>query len=140
MAANIPGSSSPILKFMSKTPRKHTPLEVTDQVVNMMIDKNVSEWGEILGNVDVEQTYYKTFASQIVLVNFLIFPEWFVDYTITTAAKLFLEDENEVDFILNDYLPLLKESFTNVNISLSETFMLWRKFVTILMRFSAFLW
>ena len=58
----------------------------------MMIDKDVSEWGEILDNIDVEQTYYKTFASQIVLINFLIFPAWFVDYSISNAANMFMED------------------------------------------------
>ena len=106
----------------------------------MLIDKDVSEWGEILDNVDVEQTYYKTFGSMVVLINFLIFPMWFNDLTLTSAAGMFLEDQDEVDFILNEYIPLLKQSFSHVKITFTEAFTLWRKLVTILMRCYAFLW
>jgi len=50
--ANIPGDST-ILRDISHTPRNYTAIEVSDQVTNMMIDKEISEWGYVLNNIDV---------------------------------------------------------------------------------------
>ena len=51
--ANLPGNS-PILRDISDKPRTFTPIEVSDQVTDMMINKDLSEWGHILDNIDVE--------------------------------------------------------------------------------------
>ena len=59
----------------------------------MLINKDLSDWGGILGpEHSADQRNYINFAGLIAVVNCMIFPFWIVDYSITTAANLFMED------------------------------------------------
>jgi hypothetical protein len=58
----------------------------------MMVNNEISEWESILNNIDVELKYYITFGAIIVVINCLIFPFWFVNKLLASAAHMFLED------------------------------------------------
>jgi hypothetical protein len=125
IVANLPGDSS-ILRDLSDTPRQHTGVEVSANLTNWLRTQPAEQWGEALNTLDIESTYELVFSCLISAIFAIIFP-WFIVNTLITALATALVPE-QAPWVINKYLPVIKEATRQIKITSEET-------KTILMQF-----
>jgi hypothetical protein len=137
--SGLPGSSS-ILKELSPTPRSKSGVQVSEDLVLMFTNEPVTQWAEILDKADLPHDYFITFAAIISTVFSLVMPWFLVEFSITQLANLLIP-KDDAAFIINQYLPELKNAVKNVKVSTEDQTALVYMFGGMLMKIGyAFLW
>lgn len=106
----------------------------------MFSEKKVDEWAKELDTADLPHIYFITFAALVSTCLSLLLPWFLVQWGVNLLAYAIIPKE-DADFIVNDYLPELKESIGFVELKLKDKESLFNKLIGMLMKILyAFLW
>ena len=131
---HFPGDS-PILKQLSRERRNSTFEEVTTDLLIALRDQEPEEWIGAMENADIQMNMFIVFAGIVSVGMAVIFP-WFITERIVTWAIHSFPDIQQfvIDFILDDYLPVLKESVAEIRVSFEDKKLLGMRIVSLLMK------
>jgi hypothetical protein len=82
----------------------------------MFSEKEVPEWAEILDTADLPHVYFITFAAIVGNALSLIFP-WTLAYFLVKILAELLIPKEDAAFIVDHYLPELKDAISGINVS-----------------------
>lgn len=68
-------SNSTILKYLSRSERSENAVNVTENIIKMFSEKEISEWAEVLDKFDLPHDYEITFTATASMAFFVMFPE-----------------------------------------------------------------
>jgi len=63
--SSLPGNST-ILKYLSRSERSDNSVHVTENIMKMFSEKEISEWAEVLDKFDLPHDYEITFTATAV--------------------------------------------------------------------------
>ena len=134
MIQSFPGDS-PILKQLSPERRNSTFEDVTTDMMIAFRDNGVAGWTKAMEDADFQSNMYIVFSGILSVLFATLLPWFLAERLVTFAVKAFYRITPEVrDFILNDYLPLLKESVSQIHISSEDKKLLGSRIFSILMK------
>ena len=67
-------SNSTILKHLTRTPQSEKPIDVTQKIIKMFSEKDVSQWSKQLDTFNLPHDYEITYVAYINQVFFLLMP------------------------------------------------------------------
>jgi len=138
---NLPGNST-VLKELSLTPRNKTGVETSTELTQLLLNKPVTEWAQVLNSLDLPdgKEYYITFAAILATFSSTIFPWFAVEMFFKEVVPIALTPKDAA-FVLNDYLPALHTATENISITKEEKSEIGHVFLSMMIKlFYAFSW
>lgn len=127
-------SSSSVINELSLTPRNITSLQITENIVQTIIQEEPKKWSEFLETVDYPRDYMITFSALVATTFSLLLPSWINTPMIKFLATHLTPPESS-DFIINHYLPELEEATKDqAGLSLGNKISLYRKFMGMIVK------
>lgn len=106
----------------------------------MFSEKTVPEWAQILDDADLPHDYFITFAAMLGTGFSLVMPWYAAYFTIKHLALLLCPKEDAI-FVIDHYLPELKEAVANISVShANRKSLTFRFFGMIIKIIYAFMW
>jgi len=135
---NLPVSDS--LRDLSVTPRRNSAKETAQQLANLLKDSPVDNWKDGIAELDTPD-YMVTFSAIICTLLTLQQPTEQVDAIIPLLMDAFNLPEDARTFILEEYLPEIRNSTADIQLGLIEKPRLQLNTLGTLMKLMyAFLW
>jgi len=115
------------IRDISPVPRNHTGIQVSDGLANWMADQPAMKWGEYLANLDIEIDYTVTFGGLLSVIFGITLPWFACEWLISTLAG-FLLAPDVASFIIEKFLPAMKEAKKDLHVSMGDKVKILRKF------------
>lgn len=137
--AGLENASSIITDF-SLEPRNRTALQYTQDFFDMYLNLPVEEWYDHTNAIDIPD-YYLSFAGIFSTVLTIAFEPDVVDHYFPILSGYFGLSDDDVNFILNDYLPELRNLTGPIDLGLiQETRFVENTVSSVIKLIYAFLW
>ena len=104
--------STPVLRDLGDTFRPYSAVDLSDQLTDMYLTKDVSEWEQFILDINMPN-YYRTFAGFVVTLLTYTTDDATADEIINTLAELFNFPQEEYEFLFNKLLPEVRPQFLN---------------------------
>lgn len=100
----------------------------------MFYDQEVPIWAEVLETSDFPHDFELSFAAFVATCVSLVLPWSVTEALISKLAIAILEEKETQDFLIHKYLPELHEGVKHVNVSMTDKYHLFKKFIGVLIK------
>lgn len=104
---NFIAGDSDILKYLAPKARKQSIDDIVANISISFANADTKDWATVIEDADFPHDYFYTFAGVIYVMITLIFPWTIATQILSILTKLCLNEE-QGDFMENQYLPALK--------------------------------
>lgn len=117
-----------------------TGLQVSEQITMMTLERDESEWEDILRNLDIQRNYDLSFAALVCTWFSAILPSFISSRLLNHLAYRILRPD-DAEFMLNRYYPQIKVLQKGIKVSWKDSIAFTRMFIGMITKIIySFLW